>query len=158
MQQGDNVKKRHLFAAAAIALAIPFGSAFAAGATPEGKTQAQVVGPVRVTGEGRAEVTARYICQPEFTHLWVSAKQVADAHPDKALQGEGSSEASAVWNQSHPQTFTCDGEWHTDTFTIGDGTLEYGFGTLQQGQAWVQFCLTTADEQVVMAKSWAAVR
>jgi hypothetical protein len=154
------MKKRHLFAVMAIALAIPLGSAVAAGATPQDKNQAQVIGPVRVTAEGRAEVTARYICQPEYTHLWVSAKQVADAHPDKALQGEGSSGASAVWNQSHPQDFTCDGQWHTDTFTIGDETLEYGFGTLQPGQAWVQFCLTSESDEtlLVMDTRWAAVR
>ena len=151
------MKKRHLFAVMAIALAIPFGSALSAGATPN-KTQAQVLGPVRVTGEGRAEVTARYICQPEFTHLWVSAKQVADGRPDKVLQGPESSGSSAVWNQSHPQNFTCDGNWHTDIFTIGDGSLEYGFGTFAPGQAWVQFCLTSGDEtQLVMDTRWAAV-
>jgi hypothetical protein len=112
---------------------------------------------VRVIGPGLAEVTARYICQPEFNHLWVSAKQIADARPDKVLQGEGSA-YSADWWQSHPSpsTFHCDGEWHSDTFTIG--MFEYRIGELEQGQAWVQFCLTTPDEQVVMAKSWAAVR
>ena len=79
------------------------------------------MGPVRVTAEGRAEITARDICQPEFDHLWVSAKQVADRRPDPALQEEGSSGISAGWwSQKHPLDFTCDGEWHTDTFVIGD--------------------------------------
>jgi hypothetical protein len=154
------MKKRHLFAAAAIALAIPFGSAFAAGAAPEGKTQAQVVGPVRLNGDGTATVTARYICQPEFTHLWVSAKQVEDRHPDKVLQGPESSQWSAGWWQSHPDpetAFSCDGQWHTDSFTIG--TFEYGIGELEPGQAWVQFCLTTSAgfEPFVMDTRWAAV-
>ncbi len=58
----DNMKKRHLLAATAITLAIPLGTAFAAGATPKGKTQAQVVGPVRLNGDGTATVSARYIC------------------------------------------------------------------------------------------------
>jgi hypothetical protein len=160
MQQGGHVKKRHLLAGALLALAIPFGSAFAAGAAPQGKTQGQVIGPVRVTSEGRAEVTARYICQPEYDHLWVSAKQVASTRPDKVLQGPESSGNSAVWNQSHPQNFTCDGQWHTDTFVIGDGSLEYGFGTLQHGQAWVQFCLTAGSDEslLFMDTRWASVR
>jgi hypothetical protein len=160
MQQGDHVKKRHLFAAAALALAIPLGGAMSAGATPKDKTQGQVIGTVRVTGEGRAEITARYICQPEFDHLWVSAKQVADRHPDKVLQGPESSGASAAWFQSHPQNFTCDGTWHTDSFVIGDGSLEYGFGTLEHGQAWVQFCLTSEEDEslLFMDTRWAAVK
>lgn len=152
------MKKRHLLAAMAIALAIPLGSAFGAGATPQGKTQAQVVGPVQLNGDGTASVTARYICQPEFDHLWVSAKQVEDREPDPALQGEGSSEVSAAWWQSHPVDFSCDGMWHTQTFTID--TTEQGFGELERGQAWVQFCLTGGGfppTSLVMFKSWAAV-
>lgn len=157
------MKKRHLLAAAAIALSIPFGTAFAAGATPQGKTQAQVVGPVRITGPGQAEVTARYICQPEFNHLWVSAKQVADRHPDQRLQGEGSSDIAAGWEQSHPANFTCDGAWHTDSFTISGAEYQTDL-PLAQGQAWVQFCLTaetgpdSPPAGLVMYKSWAAVR
>ena len=153
------MKKRHLLAATAIALAIPLGTAFAAGATPKGKTQAQVVGPVRLNGDGTATVTARYICQPDFNHLWVSAKQVADRHPDKVLQGEGSSEDSAAWWQSHPQDFSCDGAWHTQSFVID--TTEQGFGDLEHGQAWVQFCLTGGEgfppPLLDMSASWAAV-
>jgi hypothetical protein len=114
-----------------------------------------VVGPVRLNGDGTATVTVRYICQPGFTHLWVSAKQVEDRQPDKVLQGPESSQWSAGWWQSHPESFTCDGDWHTDAFTIG--TFEYGIGELESGQAWVQFCLTTPDEQVVMDTRWAAV-
>jgi hypothetical protein len=150
------MKKRHLLAGAALALAIPFGSAFAAGATPQGKTQAQVVGPVQLNGDGTATVTARYICQEEFTHLWVSAKQSESGRPDVALQGEGSSEDSAAWWQSHPVDFTCDGAWHTQSFLID--TSEQGKGELEHGQAWIQFCLTTPDfSGIVMDTRWAAV-
>jgi hypothetical protein len=157
--QGDNVKKRHVFAAMAIALAIPVGSAFTASATPQGKTQAQVVGPVQLNGDGTATVTARYICQPEFDHLWVSAKQVESRRPDKALGGEGSSQISAAWWQSHPVDLSCDGVWHTQSFVID--TTEQGFGDLEPGQAWVQFCLTGGEgfppPLLDMSASWAAV-
>jgi hypothetical protein len=155
------MKKRHLFAVAAIALAIPFGTAFSAGATPANKTQAQVIGPVRLNGDGSATVTARYICQPEFTHLWVSAKQVTDRHPDQVLQGEGSSQFAASWEQAHPQNFTCDGTWHTDSFTISGAEYHTDL-PLEQGQAWVQFCLTGGEgfppPLLAQYESWAAVR
>jgi hypothetical protein len=152
------MKKRHLFAVAAIALAIPFGTAFSAGATPQDKTQAQVVGPVRINGDGSATVTARYICQPEFNHLWVSAKQVADRHPDQALANPGSGEddTSVAWSDSHPLDFACDGAWHTQSFAIQPEK-----GQLEQGQAWVQFCLTGGEgfppPLLVQSKSWTAV-
>ena len=150
------MKKRHLLAGAALALAIPFGSAFAAGATPQGKTQAQVVGPVRLNGDGTATVTARYICQGEYTHLWVSAKQAESGRPDKALQLEGSSGTAAAWWQSHPVDFSCDGVWHTQSFLID--TEEQGFGELEHGQVWIQFCLTTPDfSGIYMDTRWAAV-
>src|SRR4051812_12139527 len=153
------MKKRHLFAAMAVALAIPLGSALSAGATPQGKTQAQVIGPVRLNGDGTATVTARYICQSDFTHLWVSAKQVADRHPDKALAGDGSSEISEAWWQSHPVDFSCDGAWHTQSFAID--TTEQGFGELEHGQAWIQFCLTGGEgfppPLLVQNTRWAAV-
>ena len=152
------MKKRHLLAATAIALAIPLGSAFSAGATPN-KTQAQVVGPVVLNGDGTATVTARYICQPEFVHLWVSAKQDESLRPDKALQGDGSSADAEAWWQSHPElgvAFSCDGAWHTQSFLID--TQEQGWGELEHGQAWIQFCLTTPDfSGVVMDTRWAAV-
>ena len=102
-----------------------------------------MIGPVQLNGDGTATVTARYICQEEFTHLWVSAKQSESGHPDKALQGEGSSEISAAWWQSHPVDFSCDGAWHTQSFTID--TLEQGKGELEHGQAWIQFCLTGGE-------------
>ncbi len=153
------MKKRHVFAVMAITLAIPLGTAFSAGATPKDKTQAQVVGPVRLNGDGTATVTARYICQDEFTHLWVSAKQAPSRGPDKILQGDGSSQNSVAWWQSHPVDFTCDGAWHTQSFVID--TVEQGFGELEHGQAWIQFCLTGGEgfppPLLVQDTRWAAV-
>jgi hypothetical protein len=123
---------------AAVAAALLAAVPVTAGAAPAAKAQAQVLGPVVTHDDGTASVTARYIC-PDGFHLWVSAKQVEDRRPDARLRGEGSSQHSAAWLQSHPTEFTCDGEWHTDTFRID--TAEQGWGELEPGQAWVQFCL-----------------
>ena len=87
----------------------------------------------------------------------MSAKQVADRHPDPILQGPESSQYAAGWWQSHPVDFTCDGMWHTQSFLVSDA--EYQTGTsLAKGQAWIQFCLTTPDfSGIVMDTRWAAV-
>ena len=62
---------------------------------------------------------------------------------------------SAGWWQSHPQNFTCDGKWRTGSFLIG--TFEYGFGELESGSAWVQFCLV--GETVFLSEQrWVAVK
>jgi hypothetical protein len=150
------LKKIHLFAAMAAVAAVSFGAIASADAAPAGKSQAEIIGPVRTHGDGTASVKAHYIC-PEGFHLWVSAKQSADGRPDQRLREEGSSEIAAAWLQSHPSPgqFTCDGEWHTDSFVID--TEEQGFGELQDGQAWVQFCLV--GENTFISKSrWVAVR
>lgn len=149
-----------LAAAAAIALvAAPIG----ASAAPTEKSQAQVLGPVVLNGDGTATVRARYICQ-ESDHLWVSAKQVADLRPDARLQAEGSSGVASGWMQSHPDpsTFTCDGNWHTGSFEIQ--TADFGPGAtwdaLKPGQAFVQFCLLTAEteNEFISDTRWIAVR
>lgn len=125
------------------------GTAGIASATPTGKTDAEVIGTVRIDPSDATVgyVTARYICNgglTENTHLWVSVKQTADRSPDNALKGETSSAISAAWSQSHPTAqVTCDGQWHTQTFTISQA--DYGFGTLQQGQGYVQFCFFGGD-------------
>ncbi len=101
--------------AVALVAALPVG----AGAAPADKSQAQVLGTVVTNDDGTASVRARYIC-PEGFHLWVSAKQAEDGRRDARLTQEGSSEVAAAWLQSHPDPsqFTCDGRWHTGTFTI----------------------------------------
>ena len=157
------MKRLSILAATAAAIglaAAPFG----ASAAPAAKSQAQVLGPVVLNDDGTATVRARYICQ-ESDHLWVSAKQVADRRPDARLQEEESSALAANWMQSHPSpsTFTCDGRWHTGSFTIE--TADFGpqapdWGALERGQAWVQFCLlTTANENEFISDTrWIAVR
>jgi hypothetical protein len=116
---------------------------------------AHVLGPVVVHDDGTASVTVRYVCPPEGSHVWVSAKQVASRRPDKQLQHEGSSAVSAGWWQSHPSDFTCDGTWQTDTFTIG--TFEFGIGELEHGQAWLQFCVTSDEALLINETRWIAV-
>ncbi|MFL5955748.1 MAG: hypothetical protein ACJ76I_16750 [Gaiellaceae bacterium] len=128
---------------------VTVGTVGVASATPTGKTDAAVLGNVQIDPSDPTVgyVTARYICNGGLTastHLWVSVKQTADRSPDNALKGEASSRASAAWSQSHPTAeISCDGQWHVQTFTIGQ--TDYGFGTLQQGQGYVQFCLFGGD-------------
>jgi hypothetical protein len=150
------VKKTYLMAAMAIVAVFSLAVVAPAGAVPASKQQAEILGPVVSNDDGTATVRARYIC-PEGFHLWVSAKQSENGTPDQALRLEGSSQIAAAWLQSHraPGTFTCDGNWHTDTFQID--TAEQGFGEFQQGQAWVQFCLI--GENTFISKSrWVSVR
>ncbi len=122
----------------------------------EVSNQAQILGVVETTDGHSATVRARYTCEEGF-HLWVSAKQVADRSRDTILEEEGSSKHAAAYLQSHPspETFTCDGEWHTDTFTIDK--REYGKGRLARGHAWVQFCLV-GERSFISESRWAIVR
>ena len=140
----------------AAAVVASLGAVVSADAAPEGKSQAQILGTVVTHDDGTASVTARYIC-PEGFHLWVSAKQSEDGRPDQRLREEGSSQVAAAWLQSHPapSEFTCDGRWHRGTFDID--TAEQGFGELQKGQAWVQFCLI-GENTFISESRWVAVR
>jgi hypothetical protein len=140
----------------AVAGAIAHGTVIAgaigpAGAEPTwlatGGAKATVLGNVVIDANdpGVAYVTARYTCPEDAeAHLWVSVKQVPDAQPDNALKDEGSSAIASAWLQRHPAPteFTCDGTWHVGTFSVDNGQTEYGFGELQPGQVYVQFCLT----------------
>jgi hypothetical protein len=120
-----------------------------AGAEPTrlatGGAKATVVGDVQIDPDNPAiaYVSARYVC-PDDSHLWVSVKQVDDSRPDRALKEEGSSGISDAWLQRHPgpDEFTCDGTWHTGTWSVDAGLTEFGFGELEPGQVYVQFCLT----------------
>jgi hypothetical protein len=53
-------------------------------------------------------------------------------------------------------TRTRPGGKHEQTFTVD--TQEQGFGELEKGQAWVQFCLFGGDGQFASAQRFAAVR
>ena len=77
-------------------------------------------------------------------HVWVSVKQAESALPEQWLTEEGSGGTSAAWSHSHANTVTCDGRWHVATLTVNQ--LEWGWGELRQGEAWVQFCVIPPGE------------
>jgi hypothetical protein len=154
--------KARILAAVVLLTITAFATAGIATASPSGKSDAQVLGNVRIDPNDPTVgyVTARYVCeggQTAETHLWVSVKQTASRLPDPALKGAGSSEISAAWSQSHPTAqVVCDGAWHVDTFTVSHA--EYGFGELQPGQAYVQFCLFGGDGTFVFSMRFAGVQ
>ena len=153
--------KRALLPAAAL-LAVAIGTVGIATAAPSKKTDAQVLGNVKIDSNDPtvAYVTARYICNggmTDQTHLWVSVKQTADRRPDRRLKAEESSSISAAWSQNHPTAqVVCDGKWHVDTFTVSHE--EYGFGELEPGQGYVQFCLFGGDGTFTASMQFAAVK
>ena len=139
-----------LAAAAVMALAAAPG-AHAAGLGT--KAQAQVLGPVVNNGDGTATVTARYTC-PEGFHLWVSAKQVADA--------PGPTRPSRAGQRRHLRRLVAEppDELHlrrqvgTGEFLIG--TFEYGFGELEPGLR-LGAVLPHRPERVPQRQRWVAV-
>jgi hypothetical protein len=150
------MKVRAFAAAAALSIVAPLGalaSATTASATTVSVATATIRSYIVRNGDGSATLSASYTC-PEGFHLWISAKQSADGRYDPALMGEGSSEVSAAWLQSHPVNFTCDGRSHTQSFVID--TSEQGFGTLQRGVAWAQFCLI-GENTFIFKGQWVAV-
>jgi len=140
----NRMKVVRLAALAAVVAGVLTALAGTASATPEGKWDAQILGNVQIDPSDPTVATfrAQYVCTGDVG-LWVSVKQTADRRPDPGLKDEGSSGISAGWLQSHRNPVTCDGVKHTDTFTVDK--LEYGKGTLEPGQGYVQFCLTSAD-------------
>lgn len=99
---------------------------------------------VVVTGadKGSATVLAKYRCWggEVGTHLWVSIKQ------GENLEAPGSSEWATSWYDTNyqwaenpaGQTIDCDGKWHATRFTV---KRVDGWGQLEKGSAWVQFCV-----------------
>lgn len=145
------------FAALLAAAALTGGVASAAPA----KNDVQVTGNVRIDENDPtvAYVTARYICQGgPGAHVWVSVKQAESRLPENWLTEEGSGELAAAWSHSHRNEATCDGAWHATTLTVDQ--VEWGQGELEQGQAWVQFCVipTTGEEDIVWSMRFAAIQ
>lgn len=83
----------------------------------------------------------------------------ATADPGLTGEGSGFGYAATRWLQSHPTDFRGDGKTHVQTFEVnttepippefGGGTV--GYGQLDRGQGYVQFCLTTSNEDVLIA-------
>ena len=144
---------------AALAVGAALVPASVASAAP--KPSAQILGTVQMAPGGEtATVTARYTCF-ERTHLWVSAKQMADGRRDAALMEEGSSRHADAYLQQHPRTLDCDGRNHVQSFTIDKTEVtpwgRAGHGALRKGQAWVQFCLYT-EAGAISESRWSEVR
>ncbi|HET7682676.1 MAG TPA: hypothetical protein VFK34_03295 [Marmoricola sp.] len=103
---------------------------------------------VIVTGahQDEATVLAKYRCYggEEGTHLWVSVKQGDN------LEAEGSSQWATSWYDTNyqwaenpaGQTIDCDGRWHATRFTV---KRVEGWGELERGSAWVQFCVYDSE-------------
>src|SRR3712207_2727565 len=117
-----------------------------------GTSSADIVGTVKLIDSTTAEVQARYSCTgtAEQLHLWVSVKQSANgtANPALAVPDSGYGGKATAWSQGHgaAATLRCDGKTHVDRFLV-DRT-EFGYGDLQKGRAYVQFCLFDATAQV----------
>jgi hypothetical protein len=151
-----------------ISLALTTAALAAAAALPTTavaapKPSAEILGTVIAAPGGEtATVRARYTCY-ETTHLWVSAKQMNDGERDAALLQEGSSEYADTWLQQHPETLDCDGRNHVQSFTIDKTEFSpwfggyVGKGSLREGQAFVQFCMTS-ENAFVYPNRWVEVR
>jgi hypothetical protein len=134
--------KKRLGMAAGVLTALMLLSSGLAIAAPAPKLDSQVIGTVRIDPDDPTVgyVTARYICEGgDGAHVWVSVKQAESRLPEQWLTEEGSGGDSAAWSSSHANTVTCDGKWHVATFTVDQD--EFGWGELEPGQAWVQFCV-----------------
>lgn len=152
------MRMRIALAGLALVLVASLGGVSTAGAAPKGESVARVIGKVKTNDDGTATVKAQYVCPAgDNWHLWVSAKQVEGGERNPALEEEGSSQISDAWLQSHPGRFTCNGKWQTDKFKID--TEEQGFGELERGEAWVQFCvIDEAAGAIIVDQRWAKVR
>ena len=146
------------FAVAGLALTTAVATA-----APAPKLDAQVTGTVRIDPSDPTVgyVDARYICEGgEGAHVWVSVKQAESRLPETELTLEGSGGKAAAWSHSHANTVTCDGTWHTGTFTVNQE--EWGQGELKPGHAWVQFCVIppggTEEGPITWSMRFAAVR
>ena len=136
------------------------GAGGTAVAAPTAGASTQIVGKVKLNGDGTATVKARYSCAVSADwSLWVSAKQTADGSQDPALlqEGSGFGRIAHAWLQSHPTAFSCDGAWHTQKFQID--TAEQGYGALISGYAYVQLCLVNPMSGVFVSdQAWTRVR
>ena len=110
---------------------------------------------VRVRGEYRCWGPS------DAMHLWVSVKQ---GGPDPTA--EGSSSTVKAWydtNISMDVRVRCDGVWHTRTVRLErhptDFTGRY-LGFLKNGQAWLQFCMVSEQDESLLASRnrWVTVR
>lgn len=137
---------RYVVIVAAVMAAGVFASAaVAVGSDPAAR--ASFLSTISVSGS-KATLTVRYRCSPvRGAHLWVSAKQTKSGLSATKLMKEGSSKTASAWWDSHRNRISCNGGFHTGSFTM-DKVEPGKKGTLQAGgTAWVQFCITTGTTQ-----------
>lgn len=147
-------RKTMIAAGLALAAAVaPSAPAFAHSAPKP--SFVEVIGVVRQVDDSRALVHAKYRCTGD-PHVWVSVKQTADRKADPRLAQEGSSQIAAAWSQTHEADLDCDGRVHVDKFLVHqdevpEGATEpVGFGVLERGKAWVQFCLVDTASGAIL--------
>jgi hypothetical protein len=134
--------------------AVPAVAGAQQGSDPHAR--AVFLGKIERTGS-TATLKVRYRCATGEA-LWVSAKQVASRRRDPALKKEGSSKVAAAWWQSHRNPFVCNGAFHTARVTI-DKVEPGSKGRLKKGRAWVQFCVTKGEQDLILSRSgWVGVR
>jgi hypothetical protein len=147
--------RRLFLALAAVVVAGCLASAaFAEGIDPTAR--ATFMSTINVNG-AKATLTVRYRCaKVAGAHLWVSAKQTKSGLSAARLMKEGSSQTSAAWWDTHRDPISCNGAFHTRSFTI-DHVEKGTKGQLKGGTAWVQFCITTgtteANTKLLLSKS-----
>jgi hypothetical protein len=142
-------------AAVVVAIAALAIMPFAAGAQVESPAGSASFGNITIHNNGNtASLSVRYRCY-SGSEVWVSAKQSKTGKTDPRLTRDGSSEVANAWLQSHRNPINCDGRFHTATFTIDK--VEYGFGKLKQGLAWVQFCVTEDMDLTLSESAWVTV-
>ena len=135
-------------------MGLPAATLAQGGTDPHAK--ANFIGKIKRTGS-TATLRVHYRCATGDA-LWVSAKQTKPAKKDRALTKEHSSKVAAAWWQSHRNPFVCNGSYHTATVTI-DKVEPGSKGKLRKGKAWVQFCVTTDEDSLILSKSaWVGVR
>jgi hypothetical protein len=129
--------------------AVAVAGCLAATALAEGSdptARATFMSTIDVSG-AKATLKVRYRCaKVAGAHLWVSAKQTTSGLSAARLQKEGSSKGSAAWWDTHREPISCNGAFHTTTFTI-DHVEKGTKGQLRSGTAWVQFCITTGTTE-----------
>jgi hypothetical protein len=129
-------------------------AALAEGSDPTAR--ATFMSKFKVNG-AKATLTVKYRCaKVAGAHLWVSAKQSKSGLAAARLMKEGSSRTSAAWWDTHREPISCNGAFHTATFTI-DRVEKGTKGQLRSGTAWVQFCITggttEANTKLLLSKS-----
>jgi hypothetical protein len=120
-------------------LAVGLPTAATAGGGP---AKSSFSGTLVAQDESSSTIRVTYRCH-EGENLWIAAKQNADADKSTDFSTPESSGKAAVMQHSHRNPITCDGKTRTATFIVD--TVEWGWGTIEKGWAWIQFCVSFGE-------------